>query len=150
MSSGLKNVSMKSVLLSIGGLLSIFRSSRPSSVLSSPGLTGRPSNHRPGILDCPVKPGNDTNRVNLIEKCSNSLRTGKITANFRHFRPFRRFPLGSGVHLRSNFRALHMIPCSARNREFPIPEQGIHPPEQGAHPASSGTDSDENRTTHAI
>jgi hypothetical protein len=29
-------------------------------VLSSPGLTGRSSNHRPGILDCPVKPGNDT------------------------------------------------------------------------------------------
>jgi len=25
-----------------------------------PGLTGRSSNHRPGILDCPVKPGNDT------------------------------------------------------------------------------------------
>jgi hypothetical protein len=26
---------------------------------SSPGLTGRSSNHRPGVLDCPVKPGND-------------------------------------------------------------------------------------------
>src|SRR5712671_482281 len=29
-------------------------------MLSAPGLTGRSSNHRPGILDCPVKPGNDT------------------------------------------------------------------------------------------
>src|SRR5579862_1032752 len=28
------------------------------SSLSSPGLTGRSSNHRPGVLDCPVKPGN--------------------------------------------------------------------------------------------
>src|SRR5262245_9334754 len=28
--------------------------------VSSPGLTGRSSNHRPWILDCPVKPGNDT------------------------------------------------------------------------------------------
>ena len=27
--------------------------------LSSPGLTGRPSNHPPGVRDCPVKPGND-------------------------------------------------------------------------------------------
>jgi protein O-GlcNAc transferase len=38
-------------------------------VLSSPGLTGRSSNHRPGILDCPVNPpiksgeGNDTGQV---------------------------------------------------------------------------------------
>ena len=32
-------------------------------MLSSPGLTGRSSNHRPGILDCPVKPGNDTGNV---------------------------------------------------------------------------------------
>src|SRR6266446_3043868 len=31
-----------------------------STTVSSPGLTGRSSNHRPGILDCPVKPGNDT------------------------------------------------------------------------------------------
>jgi hypothetical protein len=29
-------------------------------VLSSPGLTGRSSNHGWGVLDCPVKPGNDT------------------------------------------------------------------------------------------
>jgi hypothetical protein len=38
----------------------------PHCDLSSPGLTGRSSNHRPGLLDCPVKPpiksgeGNDT------------------------------------------------------------------------------------------
>jgi hypothetical protein len=37
-------------------------------VLSSPGLTGRSSKHRPWILDCPVKPGNDTGRISLIEK----------------------------------------------------------------------------------
>jgi hypothetical protein len=37
-------------------------------VLSSPGLTGRSSNRRPWILDCPVKPGNDTGRISLIEK----------------------------------------------------------------------------------
>jgi hypothetical protein len=29
-------------------------------LLSSPGLTGRSSKHRPGVLDCPVKPGNDS------------------------------------------------------------------------------------------
>jgi hypothetical protein len=34
------------------------------------GLTGRSSNHRPGILDCQVKPGNDTREVSLMEKCS--------------------------------------------------------------------------------
>src|SRR5712671_6200943 len=33
---------------------------RHTTPLSSPGLTGRSSNHRPGVLDCPVKPGNDT------------------------------------------------------------------------------------------
>src|SRR5258707_11440849 len=38
-----------------------------SILVSSPGLTGRSSNHRPGILDCPVEPGNDTGKVNLIE-----------------------------------------------------------------------------------
>src|SRR5712692_7434643 len=36
-------------------------------MLSSPGLTGRSSNHRPWVLDCPVKPGNDTGRINTIE-----------------------------------------------------------------------------------
>src|ERR1700730_6472213 len=63
-------------------------------LLSSPGLTGsracptsapikwsksetsdfdwRSSNHRPGILDCPVKPGNDTDRVKLIKTCSSA------------------------------------------------------------------------------
>src|SRR5260370_30461889 len=63
----------------------IFRLGRPTSVLSSPGLTGRSSNHRAWILDCQsksdasdfdhlisaevgqarlrVKPGNDTGRV---------------------------------------------------------------------------------------
>src|SRR5260221_8236743 len=35
----------------------------PPYVVSSPGLAGRASNHRPGILDCPVKPGNDTGRA---------------------------------------------------------------------------------------
>src|SRR6266436_3684743 len=35
-------------------------------MVSSPGLTGRSSNHRPGILDRPVKPGDDTGRVNSI------------------------------------------------------------------------------------
>src|SRR5437899_4890847 len=33
------------------------------SVVSSPGLTGRSSNPIEGILDCPVKPGNDTGRA---------------------------------------------------------------------------------------
>src|SRR5712671_1625119 len=73
----------------------IFRLGRPTSVLSSPGLTGRSSNHRPGILDCQsksdasdfdhlvsaevgqarlrVKPGNDTDRMNIIEKRLNGL-----------------------------------------------------------------------------
>jgi hypothetical protein len=35
-------------------------------VLSSPGLTGRSSNHRPGILDRPVKPGADTGECQLL------------------------------------------------------------------------------------
>jgi len=35
----------------------------PHHKVSSPGLTGRSSNHRPGVLDCPVKPGNDTSRA---------------------------------------------------------------------------------------
>jgi hypothetical protein len=34
--------------------------------LSSPGSTGRSSNYRPGVLDCPVKPGNDTFMVAVI------------------------------------------------------------------------------------
>jgi hypothetical protein len=33
-------------------------------------LTGRSSKQRPRVLDCPVKPGNDTNRVSAIGKCS--------------------------------------------------------------------------------
>src|SRR6266436_72254 len=38
--------------------------------LSSPGLTGRSSNHRPGILDRPVKPGNDTVEIGQThQKC---------------------------------------------------------------------------------
>src|SRR5258706_16486305 len=36
----------------------------PVICLSSPGLTGRSSNHRQGILDCPVKPGKDTAFMN--------------------------------------------------------------------------------------
>jgi hypothetical protein len=36
--------------------------------VSSPGLAGRFSNHQPGMLDCPVKPGNGTPGVNPIEK----------------------------------------------------------------------------------
>jgi hypothetical protein len=39
--------------------------------LSLPGLTGRCSKYRPRVLDCPVKPGNDTNRVSMIEKRAN-------------------------------------------------------------------------------
>jgi hypothetical protein len=36
--------------------------------VSSPGLTGRSSKHRPWILDCPVKPGNDSlEDINPIE-----------------------------------------------------------------------------------
>src|SRR5216683_4757410 len=38
-------------------------------MLSSPGLTGRSSKHRPWILDCPVKPGKDTDRISLKGKC---------------------------------------------------------------------------------
>jgi len=45
-----------------------FPMSLTSILLSSPGLTGRSGNHRPGILDCPVKPGNDTGKVSLIGK----------------------------------------------------------------------------------
>jgi hypothetical protein len=30
---------------------------------TSPNSTGRSSNPRPGVLDCPVKPGNDINMV---------------------------------------------------------------------------------------
>jgi crossover junction endodeoxyribonuclease RuvC len=41
---------------------SLFRPGRPTLVLSSPGLTGRSSNRPPWLLDCPVKPGNDTER----------------------------------------------------------------------------------------
>ena len=33
--------------------------------LSSPGLTGRSSNRRPRVLDCPVKPGNDCSILQL-------------------------------------------------------------------------------------
>src|SRR5260370_10065654 len=40
-------------------LLPHFRLRLHSLCLSSPGLTGRSSSHRPWILDCPVKPGND-------------------------------------------------------------------------------------------
>jgi hypothetical protein len=35
--------------------------------LSSPGSTGRSSKHRPGVLDCPVKPGNDIDTVSASE-----------------------------------------------------------------------------------
>src|SRR5260221_13005459 len=37
-------------------------------MLASPGLPGGSSKHRPWLLACPVKPGNDTCRVNLIVK----------------------------------------------------------------------------------
>jgi len=37
-----------------------------TTTLSSPGSTGRSSKHRPGVLDCPVEPGNDTDRVRRI------------------------------------------------------------------------------------
>src|SRR5258706_14529804 len=92
----------------------IFRLGRPTSVLSSPGLTGRSSNHRPGILDCQsksdasdfdhlvsaevgqarlrVKPGNDTGKVNLME---NALLLLSQKAAFKVFENhlWRRFPL---------------------------------------------------------
>ena len=42
--------------------------------LSSPGLTGRSSKHRPGVLDCPVKPANDTNGVGSTRKRSSAAR----------------------------------------------------------------------------
>ncbi len=57
--------------------------------LSSPGLTGRSSNHRPGILDCPVNPpiksgeGNDTGRAG--ERSEGAARAGakpKITIGY--------------------------------------------------------------------
>jgi hypothetical protein len=35
-------------------------------------LTGRSSKHRPGVLDCPVKPGNDRNWVDAIGAFSDS------------------------------------------------------------------------------
>src|SRR5262249_7045766 len=47
-----------------------------------------------------------------------SLRTGKITGNFRHFRPFQCVPSAFSVGLRCNPSALRMIPCSSL-------EQGI-------------------------
>src|SRR5258708_27542517 len=61
----------------------------------------------------------------------NSLRTGKITGNSCDLRPFRRFPPGSGVHLRCNSGALQTIPCSAPNREIVLRKQGIHLSEAG-------------------
>ncbi len=42
-------------------------------MVSSPGLTGRSSNHRPRILDCPVKPGNDTGRIGYVSSLKSSL-----------------------------------------------------------------------------
>jgi hypothetical protein len=42
--------------------------------VSSPGLTGRSSKHRPWILDCPVKPGNDTVKNSLTQKLSSRRR----------------------------------------------------------------------------
>src|SRR4029077_16478787 len=44
--------------------------------LSSPGSTRRSSKNRPGVLDCPVKPGNDMDRVRLIAKCANPSAAG--------------------------------------------------------------------------
>jgi hypothetical protein len=40
-------------------------------MMSSPGLTGRSSKHPPGVLDCPVKPGDDPDGVGVIGKRAN-------------------------------------------------------------------------------
>jgi hypothetical protein len=40
-----------------------------ASELSSPGSTGRSSKHRPGVQDCPVKPGNYIHGVSAIVRC---------------------------------------------------------------------------------
>ena len=54
-----------------------------------------------------------------------SLRTGKITGNFRHFRPFRCVPSAFSVGLRCNTSALRMIPCSSLEQGIRLVEQGI-------------------------
>src|SRR6266446_3195232 len=48
-----------------------------STTVSSSGLTGRSSNHRPGVLDCPVKPGNDTLGVNYPKNAYKSRLGGR-------------------------------------------------------------------------
>ena len=40
----------------------------PRALLSSPGSTRRSSKRGPGVLDCPVKPGNDTDRIGVARK----------------------------------------------------------------------------------
>src|SRR5262249_12915362 len=54
-----------------------------------------------------------------------SLKTGKITGNFRHFRPFRCVPSAFSVGLRCNTSALRMIPCSSLEQGIRLVEQGI-------------------------
>jgi len=41
-------------------------------------MTGRSRNHLPKILDCPVKPGNDTGTIDLIEHAEPSARPSDI------------------------------------------------------------------------
>jgi len=77
------------------------------------------------------KPGDDelatTNFVPVtFAMPSNSLRTGKITGNFRSFHRFITHFLPCGVNSLSGFSILQPIHCSARNREYFMPEQGMY------------------------
>ena len=67
----------------------------------------------------------------LSGRTSNSLRSGKITGNFRKFRPIPASWGGFGSRSPSGFNSLQPIPCSSGNREMFLPEQGIRPTEQG-------------------
>ncbi len=66
--------------------------------LSSPGSTGRSSNHRPGARDCPVEPGNDIEWVGVLGKCSVRADRGE-THELRQFQ---------GRHRRRRHRARHL------------------------------------------
>jgi hypothetical protein len=55
----------------------------------------------------------------------NSLTAGKIAGNAAKLQTISALFAGSGVHSRCNFSALRTIPCSARNSEFSLPDQGM-------------------------
>jgi len=65
------------------------------------------------------------------ERGPHSLVTGKLTGNFWKFRMIPACWRSFGSRSPSGFNCLQPIPCSCENREFFLPEQGIHRPEQG-------------------